>query len=339
MSMVATDTEIDARDIARESAQCAARLVQPDGMFIYAYDADTGERQKAYELIRHCGTCWAIAHAAVSLGGMDEELDAAGRAMAWILDKHTVRMGRAHCIVQGDRIHLGTNALAILALVELANVEAHREERLRAATEYGEFVLACRRKDGEFHHKLDLLTAQVGEWRSDIHTAEALFALARLSQATSQSRYLDAAADSIAILRGQDFGIAQGNHWMAYAISALHESTGDDAAVDYAGKIVRNFIDNPAYRYHNAPTPISCATEALVAYGDMLVRSQGRTTGPRWGEVMRNIRENLALLTNYRLDDGAFIISATDRHVQIDVIQHAVSAYLGYDRLSAHQID
>jgi hypothetical protein len=179
-----------------------------------------------------------------------------------------------------------------------------------------------------------LVNAKFDTWRSDFYTGEALFALSRLSWDSGEDSYRDVAAETTAMLARQGYGIAKHSHWMAYALSALHELTGDESLMAYAGQIIRAIIDQNAYRGAGSSSAIACRTEALVAYGDMLVRAGGTEVGPVGAEVMAAMRENLELLMDYRLDDGGFINGTTERRVQIDTIQHAAAAFLGYDRLS-----
>ena len=46
--------------------------------------------------------------------------------------------------------------------------------------------------------------------------------------------------------------------------------------------------------------------------------------------VRRTLEENLSLLLDYRLADGGFVEGEGRPEVQIDHIQHAMSAYLGH---------
>ena len=71
-----------------------------------------------------------------------------------------------------------------------------------------------------------------------------------------------------------------------------------------------------------------------MTYCDMLARTGGATTGPRWGEVMDNAALDLVALIALRLPDGGFIGGYDDPAVQIDYIQHSSSAFVGFHRNS-----
>jgi hypothetical protein len=336
---MADDHDFDARGIALDGERCLGRLVRDDGAFLYAYDADTRDEVREYDLIRHAMACWGIGRVANELGGLDAERAAAHRAMTWLVDGYSHAMGRARCVVQGDSIFLGASALTALALIELAANGEAGARHLESAQQYVDFVLACREPDGDFIHRIDTRNVEIDPWRSNFYTGQGLLALVRCSQATSQAKYLDAAAEMIAGFEPRNYGVDVHSHWMAHALSALHRSTGEDRLVAYAGRIVKRIIDEPHYRQVDSSSALACRAEALGAYGEMLVRTEGRTTGPRWADVMTAMRHDLALLTAYRLDDGAFLMNSTGRLVQIDIIQHAALAYFAYARLSDRHID
>ena len=323
-------TREQARMVAVSGAQCAAALVQPDGRFTYR--TVNGEPVPGYNLLRHCGTVWSIADIAHHLGGMDEAVEAAKRAMKMIIDGRLVLVNSGLCVSGGKATKLGGAGLAILALVALDKFDIWGGY-IPIADSLADFILSMRRRDGDFHHKLHLETRRIADFRSDYYTGEALFGLLRLYQATRKRKpLLDAARDSIAKLRARHYGVREQSHWMVYALSTLHEITGDAGLVDYAGEICAHVIEHPDYRVREKSTPIACRTEALMAYADMLRRDEGRTSGPTLDAVMGATVENISLMLRYRQIDGSFVAGRGDPTVQIDYIQHASSAFLGYFR-------
>jgi len=319
----------EARRVAESGARAAAALVKPDGRF--AYRTHDGAELSGYNLLRHCGTAWAIADIANALGGLDDARSDAARAMAYIAD-HRIRMLGGHaCVSSGRATKLGGAGLAILALAALDG-EGQGGRFRDLAGSLADFILACRRDDGDFHHKLEVKTGRVLNFRSEYYTGEALFGLLALHRLTGRRDLLDMAADSIARLQAQDYGVTQQSHWMVYAIASLHALTGERRLLDYAGAICAHIIDFPAYRERNRSTPIACRTEAFMAYADMLVRAGGPGKGPDAGALMAAADENIWLMLRHRQNDGAFIGGDDRPEVQIDYIQHASSAFLGYYR-------
>lgn len=316
--------------VALTGARRAAALVNPDGRFTYR--TFNGEPMPGYNLLRHCGTVWSIAEVAHHLGGMDEEVAAAKRAMKMIIDQRLVLFGSGLCVSGGKATKLGGAGLAILALVALDRFDVWGGY-VPIAESLADFIISMRRRDGDFHHKLFLKSRRIADFRSDYYTGEALFGLLRLYQATRRRKLLlDVARDSITKLKARHYGVREQSHWMLYALATLHEVTGDPGLVDYAGEICADVIEQPSYREREKSTPIACRTEALTVYAEMLTRHRGRTSGPQLDDVMKATVENIALMLRYRQIDGSFVAGRNDPTVQIDYIQHASSAFMGYYR-------
>ncbi|MEQ9811822.1 MAG: hypothetical protein RLO50_03515 [Azospirillaceae bacterium] len=315
--------------MAQEGARAAAALVKPDNRF--AYRTHGGSELSGYNLLRHCGTAWAIADIANALGGLDDARSAAARAMAYIAEHRIRTIGGHACVSSGRATKLGGAGLAILAFAALEG--DGRAGRFReTACSLADFILACRRDDGDFHHKLEVKSGRVLNFRSEYYTGEALFGLLALHRLTGRQDVLDVAVDSIGKLQAENYGVAQQSHWMVYAIASLHALTGERRLLDYAGAICAHIIDFPAYRERHRSTPIACRTEAFMAYADMLVRAGGAGAGPDGRAIMEATDENIWLMLRHRLNDGSFIGGDDRPEVQIDYIQHASSAFLGYYR-------
>lgn len=320
-----------ARYVAAAGAQRAAQLVRRDGRFDYR--TQDGASLGGYNLLRHCGTAWSIADIAAQLGGLETEIAAAGRAMDWIARTRLEPLNGGLCIASKGSAKLGGAGLGMLALTELARL-GDRERRLDTAEALARFALSLQRDDGDFHHRVRTGSGEVMDFHSDYYTGEALFGLVRVYQATRDERYLDSVIRAITALNRLDYGVREQSHWMSYAIVALHEVTGEDWLVDYAGRIIRHTLDRPIYRRRRRSAPTACRVEAFMTYCDMLARTGGATTGPRWGEVMDNAALDLVALIALRLPDGGFIGGYDDPAVQIDYIQHSSSAFVGFHRNS-----
>lgn len=207
---------LSAQDIAISGAKKAASLIKPNGRFVYLYKG--GQVLKGYNLMRHFGTAWAIADIAASCGGLAAEADAANCAMAWLSRKYAVPALRGFAISNNSKAKLGGAGLAILALTSLAGLGLG-VERLGLARQLGEFILSCRKADGDFHHKVDVFTGKPYDFRSDYYTGEALFGLVRLYEATGEKRFLQAVRETIPLLDVQNYRVPEQSHWMVFPIS------------------------------------------------------------------------------------------------------------------------
>lgn len=326
-------------EVALAAAEHMAALVTPSGQFRYAYDARTGAPLPGYNLLRHCGTAWAMAEIAQAFGRADL-VETARRAMHWLLDERTqVNRTGAACIVENEgRVKLGGAGLGIVALTQLGDVEGV-ERRLEIARGLGVFIREMRRRDGDFHHAIDIRSGAVQRLRSDFYTGEALFGLVRLTEATGEPEWRELAESTIATLAGRDYGVAQQSHWMLYAIAELCRATVEPALAQYAGRIVRAVLDAPEYRKRREATPIACRMEGLGAYVRMLRSGAGETAPrglsglPQPGEVVAHLWTDADLLMNHRLRTGAFRRGIGNTTVQIDYVQHCGSAFLRLHQL------
>jgi len=196
-----------------------------------------------------------------------------------------------------------------------------------------DFILEQRREDGDFHHKLKVKTGEVMEFRSEYYTGEALYGLLELYKRMPKRReLLTAVRESIAALMPRQYGVKEQSHWMSHALNALHEITGDPALVSYAGAISAHILADPHYRARHQCAPTSTRVEAVTAYADMLRRNGYQSDGPSYEAIQRHAGEDIAELLKYRRRDGSFKKSERENIVQIDYIQHAALAFLGYVR-------
>src|SRR5262245_35754051 len=162
---------IDPLRIATEGAACLAQLVNNQGRFRYRFDPDKPEDPAGYNILRHCGTIWAMIEISNRLGPLPEVAAAATRATERLIARNILpyRGGPARCVVGNDNVKLGGGGLAILALLEVA--EASREARyLELACGLGEYILLQRRADGDFVHKRRYSTDEPTAFVSDYYT-------------------------------------------------------------------------------------------------------------------------------------------------------------------------
>lgn len=329
--------------IAVTGAQCLARLVDRRGRFLYRYDPDKPAPSKGYNILRHCGSIWAMTEVANSAGPLPEVVDAAHRAVDWLIEKHIrpYRSTATQCVVAGDNVKLGGNGLAILALLELAKATGE-DDHIGLAGELAGYILLQQRPDGDFHHKRRFSTDELLKFRSDYYTGEALFGLLRLSAVTGDSRWLEASETSERLLARQDYGVPQQSHWMLYTLEQLHALRPNPLYRDHALAIADNIVQLPGYRAQGRSTPIACRSEGLLAFirlcAGIPADAGGRAAFDRMAMASReSVHDNLELQLTYRHPEGSFLHSRERNQVQIDYIQHNISSFLGYGRLAGQR--
>lgn len=328
-------------EVAREGVALLARITGPDGRFRYRYDADTGEDLSGYNALRHCGTIWSMIDVHRHAVPDDQEIgEAIGRAAMYLLETFVRYRGAydRQVVVEKDAIKLGGNGLAVLALVALSE-RTGDPAPLEVANNLGRGMLDMQRKDGDFRHKINLLTGETTTFRSEYYTGEALFALVRLFEATGEESYLDAVVRAEDVLAPIDYGVEPQSHWCLYAINELTKYRPVDLYVRHAEKIALHILDYPRYLTWNRSTPIACRSEGLLAF----VRMAGRD-GIDIDEAVRDrclaqVESNLLDQMGFRTEDGAFFrggdLDRRRREVRIDYVQHNISSFLHYHLLTA----
>jgi hypothetical protein len=240
------------------------------------------------------------------------------------------------CVVDSGKIKLGGNGLALLALAEL--LEAKWDQELaRVAERLGRYIVSEKLEDGDFVHSRIYETNRVRDFRSDYYTGEALFGLLRLHEVTGKKEWLDCALSSETELFQRNYGVFSQSHWMLYALEKLHHHSGAELCLEHARQIAEHILMFPDYRKDNRSTPIACRSEGLLAYVRMVERSKGRKISPDAETCLREVRRNLSLQLQFKTPMGAFIRGGGSDEIRIDYIQHNISSFLAYHRLSQVQ--
>ena len=320
--------------VAKTGANRLAALVKKNGRFQYLYDAGSGERLKGYNVLRHCGAIWSMAEAAPEFD-KPAGLVATCRLSLGYLFRNHLRYFRdidVQCIVEKDKIKLGGNGLAILAILAYAKLEPD-DSLLMVARNLGRYIVSQTRRDKDFEHKRGFPKGKLEKFRSGYYTGEALFALARLHDATGEAVWLDAALSSELALASRDYGVEEQSHWCLYAAEALHAFEANTAIYDHGKRIVEHIIENPAYRERRQSTPTACRSEGMLAFLRMARRADIAADRALVGRCLAEIEENLRLQLEFRRSDGGFVRGDGDSRVRIDYIQHSLSGFLEYDRL------
>lgn len=317
--------------IARKGARHLARLVKPDGRFVYRYDAARKKVSSQYNVLRHCGSVWSMFDVVRLTRPNPGVTEAAIRASRYMRENFIRPLGDGDrlCVVDGDKIKLGGAGLALLALAEWhrAAPDAAIVETARAV---GRYILDQRTDDGDLVHGRTYPGGEIYPFRSNYYTGEALFGLLRLFQLTGEPVWRDSAFELLAALAPRDYGVAERSHWMLYALDAADEIQPSPQNRAYAARIAAAIVRNPNYRVRGYSTPIACMSEALLAYMRLKRRSPSASLSPSAGECETVVIENLGLQLKSFTSDGAFIAGPGRGDVRIDYIQHNISSFAAF---------
>ncbi len=319
--------------VAVAGARRLAALTDRRGRFTYCYDPVRNLPSRGYNILRHCGTVWAMLEVH-RVHPLDEVRDAGQRAVSHLLDRYLreARNRQGLCIVEGEAVKLGGNALAILAILAV-----HRLTKDGALIDSARGLARCivsnRKPDGDFVHKWDYETGKIANFYSDYYTGEALLALGALYEATREREWLDVALEVEENLARMDYGVPFQSHWCLYALELLHRHRPSALYYRHAEAIVNHILAHPVYRDSGRSTPVACRSEGLLAFL-RLRKAMGKNVDEELsGTCLQTVRDNMALQLTHHRSDGSFVcggkgLGATE--VRIDYIQHNISTFLYY---------
>jgi hypothetical protein len=321
--------------IARRGARRLAKLVKPDGRFVYRYIPEKNLVSKKYNVLRHCGAVWSMFDV-MGMAGADLQVhEAAVRAGRHMLEHFVKPFGQDRlCVVDAEKIKLGGSGLALLALYEL-NRAAPDAKLVDTARAIGRYILDQRTADGDLVHGRIYPSGEPYPFRSNYYTGEALFGLLRLHQMTGETLWRDAAFELIRALAPRDYGVAEQSHWMLYTLDLADELAPDAASRRYAARIAADMLAKRGYMARAESTPIACRSEGLLAYLRILRRSDAADLRPGFAECEALVRECLSAQFSFFRRDGSFVRGGGKTDVRIDYIQHNISAFAAFGMLGA----
>ncbi|HWT29593.1 MAG TPA: hypothetical protein VN240_01045 [Propylenella sp.] len=327
---MAFDYHRSALKIARAGARRLAKLVQGDGRFIYRYIPERNLVSNEYNVLRHCGAVWSMLEVTRMTGAEPAVHEAAVRAAGYMLEHFVKPIGDdGLCVVDGLKIKLGGNGLALLALYEFHRA-APDPKLVETARALGRYILSQRTDDGDFVHCRVYPSGELHPLRSDYYTGEALFGLLRLHQMTGEALWRDAALELVAALGPRDYGVAEQSHWMVYTLDLADQLSPDPATRRYASRIAAHIMAHRGYMARARSTPIACRSEALLAYMRILRRMPGEGLRPSLAECEQLLRLCLSAQVSFSRRDGSFVCGRNKPDVRIDYIQHNISAFAAF---------
>ncbi|HET6835047.1 MAG TPA: MarC family protein [Acidimicrobiales bacterium] len=231
------------RRSATETVDWFTRNQQPDGTWLYLYDADSDTAAAAYNVVRHMGAGMGLYQAASE--GIPGALAVADRGTAWALDRLVERDDWAAPRYQGE-VSSGAAALLVAGLAERrAATGDDRHDELLA--QLGWFLLGQTEPSGAVLAFYDLGAGRpVPGAYSKYYTGETYWALARLHRLFPGGPWGDAASrigSYLATRRDvdEDLWPPIPDHWAAYGLAetVAFEDRGDgqpltDAELAYA---------------------------------------------------------------------------------------------------------
>jgi small neutral amino acid transporter SnatA (MarC family) len=213
------------RRSAQASVDWFVRNQNPDGTWLYLYDAGRDSAASEYNVVRHTGAAMGLYEAAAE--GLPGALRSADRGTEWALDTLLERDGWAAVEWAGE-VRTGATALLVagLALRREATADTRYDDVLERL---GRFLLAQTEPSGAVLASYDPAAgAPVAGEYSKYFTGEAYWALARLHQAFPGEGWGEAADRIGAYLATsrdevEDHWPPIPDHWAAYGLAETVE--------------------------------------------------------------------------------------------------------------------
>lgn len=351
-------TPDEMRASATAGREWIERNLQPDGRYLYVYDADLDTIPDDYNEVRHAGVTMALFQSAGRDGDV-EAFHAGDAAVAWMLDRlHRHEEWAALTTPDGGRAKLGASGLMLIALAErrLATGDTRHDEVMR---ELGRFLASMQRPDGGFH-----VAWMVAEGQPDLigtsryYPGEAAWGLALLHEAMpgeGWDGYARAASVFLATRRDEVEDVRfrpLPDHWAAYTMAEMVEWGLSDEEIEYARRLAGRFgflIRAESQREHGlfgGPGSLIRVHVRAAAFGTW-IEAMGAlwriaAHDPRMADLKPAIEERLevgaSLLANRQSDaaealayprpglvEGAWV---TRGETRMDDQQHALSGLL-----------
>ena len=213
------------RVAAQATVDWFVRNQEPDGSWLYEYDAEQDTVADEYNEVRHAGVTMGLYQAAAA--GLPGALRSADRGTEWALARLYEHDGQA-ALTGEDRITTGASALLAAGLVlrRDATGDTRYDDELRRL---GRFLVAQTEPSGAVSAEYDTARdAPVPDEYSKYYTGEAYWALALLHRAFPGEGWGEA-ADRIGAYLASERDDAEGywppipDHWAAYGMSETVE--------------------------------------------------------------------------------------------------------------------
>lgn len=231
---------------ARAAVSWIERSLQPDGRYVYEYNADEDSYSDDYNEVRHAGVTMSLYQYAAESGDL-EPIEAADRAMQRMIDL-TFEHDDWSAIRNPDGgVQLGSSALMLAGLNQrrLATGETTYDALMRRV---GRFLIAMQRTDGAMLNFWRPSTQQPDPTQTSRYaTGEAFWALALMDEAFPGEGWGDAAtrtANYLALYRDEAEGFEfppWADQWAAYGLSEMRTWPVSADQAEYARSLAERF--------------------------------------------------------------------------------------------------
>jgi hypothetical protein len=337
------------------------RVTNKDGSFDYRYYPGKDRNSGSYNLLRHAGTCYSMFELYQVTWNRDL-LSKAERAMKY-LPQFVKPFGKSNsgtlCLVdENGEVKLGLAGLAVIAYVEQMRATGQKKQ-LQMAQALARFIKASQLSSGKFISKRTYSTGKVSDFESRYYPGEAILALVRLYSIDRDPTWLDVAEKAAKYLITQSETEEHTtnlihDHWLLYGLNELYRHRPDSMYMKRAFRTAQSMsarqVRQSEYPDHLGGFPNPPRITSTATRSEGLVATWHLATDFGYHKEANHILNTLVKATAYQLRGqygpesamyfrrpykalGGFRNSITGYSIQIDYVQHNLSALLGLHRI------
>jgi len=336
--------------------------VREDGSFEYLYHPETNHWPDDYNELRHAGTAFAMMQI-YDLTRDPELLAATRRALDW-LKRHTRGPDRRDSqtydwqALNNEKFQyakLGGSGLSLLAFGWYTKVTGDRQY-LEMMQGYGRFIEYMMAENGDVRMRYYYAPEDKDKEVQPVlyYPGEAFFGLTTLHELDGDPRWIATAS------KGIDFIVDQRDaekpdddlphdHWMAYAINGVYRVHPKESHAQHAWRLFRamNAQFHDTHRdpdlvggYYRSPGSVQTACR-MEAMGALYRLAEQRGEEKRMARFFEVLSKGASFLMRTQYNDvntmffadpgkprGGFMLNYTSPEIQIDFVQHSVSALI-----------
>ena len=331
--------------------------VKDTGQFTYEYNPMSDIETSNYNILRHSGTIYSMLQV-YSITYDNILLEKAEKAINYLILQYLKPfINQSMVIVENDKIKLGGNALAIIALAEHSKV-TNKSENLKTMQDLAKFIVISQKENGEFISQRTYSNGEILDFVSLYYPGEAILSLCRLYSLDGNETWLDVAEKGaqylINLRKDTPIDNLVHDHWLVIALNELYRYRDDPTYIEHSMDIATSIMNMqrdgvkhiPEYpewlgSYYTPPTSTSTAirSEALVAayylskdYGDSsnLSRLLNAIQLGIYFQLKTQFNSNdVKDLQISQIAIGGFHESLDSYIIRIDYVQHNISSILG----------
>ena len=335
------------------------RVCGLDGRFAYKISIQAGGQSSSYNIVRHAGVIYALAM--LQDKADDLAVGTAVRAAAFLQKNYigpvvyaSQQVVWSKPLPESSAADLGATGLGLVALAAVKQ-ERPRAVPLEELQGLGNFLVFMQRGDGSFFSKYRPYTGPDEEFESLYYPGEAALGLIDLYKIDHNERWRTSATKALLHLARSRAKLTDvpPDHWALIATAELLQRSSADvtpqvreALIDHAIQICHALMkgqqrtpESPlegSFDPTGRTAPTATRMEGLLAALEFLPDDSLRT------EIKDTVDHGIAFLIRAQIRNGiyagampnAVIASSPDAfYVRIDFVQHALCAFLRYQRM------